>query len=354
MKFLVISLAGIGDTFFATPLIHELRANFPDAQIDAFVRWRGSRDLLENNPHLNAVHQHGLLQANLPASLQFLRGLRRQRYDVSFNTHPQSRIHYRVVARFIGARIRASHRYDGSGTLDRWLVNRSLPQDCGQHAIENNLRLLGLIDAKPVLPRHEYEVFLTPTERQWADELIARHQLEQRPRLGIHVGSGGTKNLALRRWPLENYLALIQRLAASHPQLAVLLFGGPNEKPDHEKILAQSDRRQVFEVPSVNFRQAAAMAGKCGAFLSVDTALMHVAAAMRVPRQFVIETPTWNKVIEPYGNPFVLIKNPAVAGRNLDYYRYDGRGIRGTPEELTRCMASVSVEEVWKAVTSER
>jgi hypothetical protein len=59
-------------------------------------------------------------------------------------------------------------------------------------------------------------------------------------------------------------------------------------------------------------------------------------------------------VIEPYGNPFVLIKNPAVAGRNLDYYRYDGRGIRGTPEELTRCMASVSVEEVWKAVTSER
>jgi hypothetical protein len=47
MKILVISYAGIGDTLFATPLIHELRANFPDATIDALVRWRGAKDLLE-------------------------------------------------------------------------------------------------------------------------------------------------------------------------------------------------------------------------------------------------------------------------------------------------------------------
>ena len=46
MKILVISLAGIGDTLFATPLIHELRANFPDATIDALVMWPGAKDLL--------------------------------------------------------------------------------------------------------------------------------------------------------------------------------------------------------------------------------------------------------------------------------------------------------------------
>ena len=50
MKILVISFAGIGDTIFATPLIHELRANFPEATIDVFVRWAGSKGLLENNP----------------------------------------------------------------------------------------------------------------------------------------------------------------------------------------------------------------------------------------------------------------------------------------------------------------
>jgi ADP-heptose:LPS heptosyltransferase len=82
----------------------------------------------------------------------------------------------------------------------------------------------------------------------------------------------------------------------------------------------------------------------------VDTALMHVAAAMQVRGQVVIETPTWNKPIEPYANPFALVKNPAVAGRNLEFYRYDGRGIRGSPEELLRCMKSVTAAAVLDAV----
>jgi hypothetical protein len=65
VKILVISLAGIGDTLFATPLIHELRANFPDATIEALVRWPGARDLLANNPHLNRVHQKDLMKCGI-------------------------------------------------------------------------------------------------------------------------------------------------------------------------------------------------------------------------------------------------------------------------------------------------
>jgi ADP-heptose:LPS heptosyltransferase len=88
----------------------------------------------------------------------------------------------------------------------------------------------------------------------------------------------------------------------------------------------------------------------CSVFLSVDTALMHLAAAVKVPRQIVIEAPTFNKTNEPYGNAFALVRNPAVAGRNLDYYRYDGRGIKGTRDELIRCMASVRPEAVYEAL----
>jgi hypothetical protein len=71
---------------------------------------------------------------------------------------------------------------------------------------------------------------------------------------------------------------------------------------------------------------------------------------MRVPGQIVIETPTWNKPIEPYGNPFMLVKNPAIAGRNLDCYRYDGKGIRGTDEQIAGYMRSVTVDAVLAAV----
>jgi heptosyltransferase II len=348
MKILVISLAGIGDTLFATPLIHELRANYPQARIDALVLWAGAKDVLESNPHLNFVHQKNLMKVSKAEALKFLWQLRDEQYDLSINTHPQSRIHYRVVARVINARVRISHQYDNSTGLDRLLVNRTLRQDYAKHAVENNLALLEAVGAKVVLPKHEYEIYLGPAERAWAQRIAAQRDWFGRKRLGIHVGSGGTKNLTLRRWPLDKYLELLTVLRRTHPDLAVWLFGGPEEEKDHQQIQAQASVDQVLVTKTGSVRQAAALLRECDLFLSVDTALMHVAAAMKVPKLMVIETPTWNKPIEPYGHPFTLIQNPAVAGRNLEYYRYDGRGIRGSPAEVLRCMSSVTVESVYR------
>lgn len=348
MKILVISLAGIGDTLFATPLVHELRLNFPDATIDVLVRWHGSA-FLENNPHLNTVYQRNLA-ADWLGSARFLSGLRRECYDVSINTFPQSKRHYRVVARFVNARTRVSHDYDCSGALDRWLVPKSIPLDYSRHAVEINLALLPLVGATPRLAPHQYEIFLTDAEKNWADEFVRVNTLSHDRLLGIHVGSGATKNLALRRWPLSCYIELARRLRKTAPDVTVLFFGGPEEKSDHEKIRSALGGNQVVFPQTGSIRQAAALIGKCSAFLSVDTSLMHVAAAMKVPGQVVIETPTWNKPIEPYANPFTLVPNPAVAGRNLDFYRYDGGDIKGAPETIIAAMESVTVEKVLATV----
>jgi len=55
---------------------------------------------------------------------------------------------------------------------------------------------------------------------------------------------------------------------------------------------------------------------------------------------------TFNPTIEPYRRPYVLIRNPKLQGRNLEYYRYDGRGIRGSADELIACMSAITVEDV--------
>ena len=344
-------MAGIGDTLIATPLIHELRANFPDATIDALAIWPGSKDLLENNPHLNRVHQKNLIKSGKLEALRFLWSLRCHRYDVSINTHPQSRIHYRIAARIVGAPVRISHEYDCFGWLDRRLVNQTLPQNYTRHSIENNLDVLPLLGAKKMLPSHEMEIFLTPDEEQWADEFLVKHKLAAQKILGVHVGSGGTKNLPLKRWPLKNHAGLIRRLNQERPDIRVLLFGGPEETKDHQVVLAQSNRDLTLEAKTQNLRQTAALMKRCGAFLSVDTALMHLAAAMKVPNQIDIEAPTLNATNLPYGNPYTLVKNPVVNGRGLDFYRYDGGDIKGTREELLACMASVTIDDAFKTVT---
>jgi ADP-heptose:LPS heptosyltransferase len=350
MKILVISLAGIGDTVLATPLIRELRANFPEAQIDALVRWPGAKDVLLGSPHLNSVHQQNLLGEGYGKGLGFLQSLRQVRYDISINTHPQSRIHYRAIARFVGARTRISHVYERWNLLDRLLVNRTMPQHYDHHTVDNNLGLLSLMGKTPLISKHDLQIFLSSAEFKWAESFLASHDLGNRKRLGVHVGSGRTKNLSLKRWPLQHYIELLGIISRTQPDLGILLFGGPDEEADLQKILTINPSRLVLRVPSRTLCQAAALMQRCTAFLSVDTVHMHLAAAVKTPRQIVIEAPTLNKTNEPYGNPFTLVKNPAIAGNNLEYYRYDGRGIRGTREELIRCMDSITVESVHAAV----
>ena len=114
MKILVITMAGIGDTLLATPLIHELRANYPEATIDALTLWPGAKDLLENNPYVNRVFQKNLMKCGKLAALHFLWSIRREKYQLSINAHPQSRIHYRIAAWLVGAGVRLSHLYECS------------------------------------------------------------------------------------------------------------------------------------------------------------------------------------------------------------------------------------------------
>ena len=351
MKILVISLAGIGDTLIATPLLHELRANFPTATIDLLVMWPGSKDLLERNPHINRVFQKNLMNCGKLEALQFLWALRRERYQLSINAHPQSRIHYRIAAWLAGADVRISHEYDCFNWLDRWLVTGTLPQDYTRHSIENNFDVLPLIGAQKKLPAHEMEFFLSATEERFADDFLVKHKLFGQKILGIHVGSGGTKNLPLKRWPLKNHAGLVRQINKERPDIRVLLFGGPEEAKDHEVILAHANRDLTLEAKTNNLRETAALMKRCSAFLSVDTALMHIAAAMKVPNQIVIEAPTLNGTNWPYGNKFTLVKNPVVNGRGLDFYRYDGGDIKGTREELLACMEAVKVADVFAAVT---
>jgi heptosyltransferase III len=347
MKILVISLAGIGDTLLATPLLRVLRERYPQAVIDVAVMWAGSRDILQGNPHINTVYFQNFIKEPLSANLRFIQKLRKEKYDVSINTHPQSKKEYRVIARLIGAPLRLSHRHECSTWLDSLLVNRQVDQDYNVHCIQNNLNLLPLLPQPLPSQPVDFELFFTPAEKQWADEWVARPELRSKRLVAVHVGSGKTKNLILKRWPVESYIALIRKLLAAYPDVQVVLFGGPEEQEDNAQILNAVQDARLVQAKSRSLKEAAALLGKCHVFLSVDNAFMHLAAAMKVPQQVVIESPTFNKTIEPWLRPFRLVPNPMVAGRNLEYYLYDGKDIQGSTEHLLACMRSITPEAVF-------
>ena len=307
------------------------------------------QDVLETNPHLNRVFQKNLLKTSKTEALKFLWSLRREGYDFSLNTHPQSRIHYRLVARIVGARVRVSHSYDCSGWLDGLLVNRQHPQDYQRHTISNNLDLLQFLKCQTQIS---------------ADRNGSAAQTG-----GAGVGTGirpatksdRTENLGdARRLAHQESdaqalaLVTLSGIDSAHqshrPEVTVLLFGGPGERAEHEQIRTATDPQRTLHVQTDNLRRAAALLQQCDAFLSVDTALMHLAAAMKTRGQVVIETPTLHINNLPHGNSYLLVPNATVAGRQLNTIASTGAGIKGTRDELLRCMAAVSSDAVFQVV----
>ena len=343
-RILVLSLSGIGDTLMATPLLHELRLQYPSALMDVLVLWAGAAEVLRGNPNVHEVIRHDFLKADGSSSVARCLELRRRGYDLSINTHTQGRRGYRLIARLIGARVRLSHEYENQSWMDRLLVTHSMPQDYSLHVMENNARLIGLLGLEPRLPRPGYELFLSEVEQQWALGWLERQGLAGRPWLGIHTGSGGTKNLALRRWPIIRYAEFLEKWNCRHPAIPVVLFGAQEERVLHDQL--RNAGVKFIEAETPGLREAMALVGHARGFLSVDTVFMHIAAAMKVPKQWVIETPTLNPPVHPRREAWMLIPNPSIGGRHLEFYRYDGRPIAGTSDELIRIMSSVSVESV--------
>lgn len=349
-RVLVFSMAGIGDTLMATPVLRELRAHLPGARIEVVVMWHGSAQLLEGNPHIDHVHAFNLIERPGLQGIRFLTSLRHPRPDLSLTLHPQGRRAYRAVARWVGARRRFSHRYENHCLLDRGLVTDSIPQDYSVSCAENNLRLVDLLGVPRITTQPRYELFLAEADHAWAESWCRSQGLHQTPWLGVHVGSGGTKNLALRRWPVQRWVEFARLWQARRPGLPIVAFGGPGEQDAHDAIQRALPPGLVRVAQAPSIRAAAALVSRARAFVSVDTAFMHIAAATSVPTQVVIETPTLNPPVHPLRPDWIRIPNPAVAGRPLSFYRYDGRPIAGTNEEIERVMLSVAAAPVVDAM----
>ncbi len=347
MKIIVISLAGIGDTIMATPLLHELRNNFPEAEINVLVMWKGAEEILKNNPYVTKVIYFNMIKEGPIKTMDFCRKLRKENYDISINTFPQSKIEYRIISKLIGAKKRFSHRYGKNNFVENILINNFIEEDYSKQCAENNLDFIGLL-GKRKLKNPKYEIFLSGEEMEFAKEFIRENNLGGKKIIGFHIGSGSTKNLSSRRWPLKNYIELSEKLLNFNEDISILLFGKEEEK-ENEKI-SEIDRNRIKIVKTNNIKETASVARRCKIFLSVDTALMHIASAMEVSNQLVIETPTFNETVYPYNKPFITVKNPAILKNKLEYYKYDGKPIKMSKEEIRKIMEGVSVENVFEEI----
>ena len=103
-----------------------------------------------------------------------------------------------------------------------------------------------------------------------------------------------------KRWPAEQFGALVRRLAASHPEFRFAILGGESDR-NLGAIIAQSDEKRCLDLTGkASLQEMVEWIRLSELMISNDTGPMHVAAALGKPL-VAIFGPTEPRRTGPYG-----------------------------------------------------
>ncbi|ANS45416.1 glycosyltransferase family 9 protein [Serratia inhibens] len=284
---LIIRRDNIGDLVCTTPLIEGVKIAYPDAKLYLLIN-KVSQDVVKNNPHLEKVFVYKkakhktknetTLGVYFERLMIFLK-LRKIKFDAAILANPvPCKYSLRLakmagVSNIIGADL---------GTSD--IHHPFRKQDfSGKHQVEHTYSYLSAITEQRI-PIPPVRVFLTPEERQQA----AQRMQKLLPPVGrvcaVHISSRSPK----RRWPIERYAEIINRLVADQ-NTAVLIFWSPQGTltPDDigdqkraEQLLALCQNERIALYPTASVRELLAGFDLCDRVLCSDGGQMHLAAAL--------------------------------------------------------------------------
>ncbi|NJA89981.1 glycosyltransferase family 9 protein [Rhodocyclus tenuis] len=299
-RILVIRRDNIGDLVCTTPFIHSIRQHFPDAELSTLVN-SYNRATLDKNPDIDYLfsyeklkHSSGAVEKLSAVSnrIALIAKMRRCRFDLAVLAKPGFDPHGLRMARLAGAE-RVLGFAPKHGEHCRGLTD-SLVDDCsGLHEVE----AIALIGKKLGITTAPGRLRVFPDVRLSS---LARQKLESEGKntrwIALHISA----REATRRWPLEKFISLIERLS-SIPNLGFAVFWSPGsvDSPTHpgddEKAAALLQRtagKRVVAMPTSKLEDLIAGVAACDFFLGADGGAMHVAAGLERPIVALFENST--------------------------------------------------------------
>jgi heptosyltransferase-3 len=285
---LVTKLRHHGDVLLTSPVFTVLARAAPQAEIDALV-YRETAPMLAGHPAIAQVHtidrswkERGIaVQAQ--GEWKLLKELRARRYDllVHLTEHPRGL----TLARLLRPRFAVTRMPAKNAALWRRHFTHfyRVPERTERHMVEQNLDALRRIGIYP--GEDERKLVLVPgadAERR-IDALLSQHGLARRTFVQVHAGS----RWLFKCWQPERTAALIDAVVADG--LAVVLTGAPDarERTLNEAIvalLAPATRERLVDLTGqLSLPELAALTARARAFAGVDSAPMHIAAAVGTP-----------------------------------------------------------------------
>jgi len=299
MKILVIALSGIGDALMFTPALNLLKKSSPDSSIDALVMFGAAKEIYDKNPFIDNVIHFNFLEKNIFASLKFVLHLRKK-YDSIISIYPSNRKEYNLISFLIGAKKRAAVEYLRKNKMNfGWLNNITVREDDSVHNVQTNIKLVEKLLNKNFEDEPPMEMHLSNDDEEFAGKYLNDLKINDSDLvIGFHPGCATLKNHIKRRWEAERFSELGKRLI-NDKRAKIFLFGGPEEEELKQRINSMVNSENSFIIKTETFLQSVAAMKRCNLFITNDSALMHVASALKL-KVVAIIGPTNIKYIHPW------------------------------------------------------
>jgi heptosyltransferase-3 len=285
---LITKLRHHGDVLLASPVFTVLARAAPAAEIDALV-YAETAAMLAGHPAIARTHvidrswkRQGLFR-QVRAERALLSTLSQRRYDliVHLTEHPRGA----WLARLLKPRYSVARHLDSA----HWLWRTSfthyyrLPRRTPRHMVECNLDSLRRIGVQPASGDKALVLAQNDAASVRVRSLLAQHGVESKRFIQLHPGS----RWLFKCWPAERYAGLLDQLCADGWR--VVLTGAPDAR---ERALLDATlvatsamaRARVTDLGGqLDLTELAALTREARAFVGVDSAPMHIAAAVQTP-----------------------------------------------------------------------
>ena len=150
------------------------------------------------------------------------------------------------------------------------------------------------------------EIDITPADHDWADRLIATHNVIGRPLIAVQLGA----STEAKQWPLERFAALADSLDPAYGEIVII--GGPKERQLADQFVAMVKRPVISTHGESSLRQLAALLQRSRLLITNDTGPMHVATAVGTRVLDIASGPVCAYETGPYGDGHVVVE-PEIA-----------------------------------------